>query len=63
MELNKPPAWLELFQHQIPPSQWFRPVEQIWRQHGWKPPSTECPDTMAKHRAFRTWTHQEGAKR
>jgi hypothetical protein len=34
----------------------FRLVEEIWREHGWIPPSTECPDTMAKHKAFKEWS-------
>jgi hypothetical protein len=46
-----------LIDHQIQPDKWFRPVDQVWREHGWKPPSTECLETMRKHKAFRTWSH------
>jgi len=55
MEDKQMPSWADLIDHQIPPDRWFRPVEAIWREHGWKPPSTECRETMAKHKAFRTW--------
>lgn len=53
---NEPPYWLTLLAHQITPDRWCIPVETIWRRYGWKPPSTECAETMAKHKAFRTWT-------
>jgi hypothetical protein len=53
---NKPPLWLTLMNCQIDPRDWCIPVEQVWRRHGWIPPSTECPETMRKHKAFRTWT-------
>ena len=55
METRQKHSWLDLIDHQIAPDRWFRPVESVWREHGWKPPSTECRDTMAKHKAFRTW--------
>ena len=55
MEDRQVPSWIDLIDHQIQPDKWFRPVDQVWREHGWKPPSTECPETMAKHKAFRTW--------
>ncbi len=55
--------WKELIESQRSPRT-FRPVEEIWREHGWRPPSTECPDTIEKHRAFRSWAmagdHQSG---
>jgi hypothetical protein len=47
--------WKELIENQTRTEK-FRPVEEIWREHGWIPPSTECPDTMAKHKAFREWS-------
>jgi len=53
---NKPPLWLTLMDCQIDPRDWCIPVEQVWRRHGWIPPSKECVDTMQKHKAFRTWT-------
>jgi hypothetical protein len=37
--------WKELIESQRSPRT-FRPVEEIWREHGWRPPSTECPDTI-----------------
>jgi len=55
MEERQMPSWADLIDHQIPPDRWFRPVESVWREYGWKPPSTECPETMRKHKAFRTW--------
>jgi hypothetical protein len=58
MEDRQKPQWLDLLDHQIQPDKWFRPVDQVWREHGWVPPSTECKQTMAKHKAFRTWTYQ-----
>jgi hypothetical protein len=48
-------SWRELITNQTMKDR-FRPVEEIWREHGWIPPSTECPDTMAKHKAFREWS-------
>jgi hypothetical protein len=53
---TKPPLWLTLMNCQIDPRDWCIPVEQVWRRHGWIPPSKECADTMAKQQAFRTWT-------
>jgi len=53
---TKPPLWLTLMDCQIDPRDWCIPVEQVWRRYGWRPPSTECAETMAKHKAFRTWT-------
>jgi hypothetical protein len=47
--------WKELIENQTRTEK-FRPVEEIWRERGWIPPSTECPDTMAKHKAFREWS-------
>ena len=44
--------WKELIENQTRTEK-FRPVEEIWRERGWIPPSTECPDTMAKHKAFK----------
>ena len=57
MEDRQVPTWIDLIDHQIQPDKWFRPVDQVWREHGWKPPSTECLETMRKHKAFRTWSH------
>jgi hypothetical protein len=48
-------SWKELIENQTRTEK-FRPVEEIWRERGWIPPSTECPDTMAKHKAFREWS-------
>jgi len=56
MEHTKPPLWLDLMACQIHPQDWCIPVETVWRRAGWKPPSTECPETMAKQKSFRTWT-------
>jgi len=47
--------WRELIENQTKTEK-FRPVEEIWMEHGWIPPSTHCPDTMAKHKAFREWS-------
>jgi hypothetical protein len=47
--------WKELIENQTRKER-FRPVEEIWREYGWKPPSTECPETMAKHKAFKEWS-------
>lgn len=47
--------WRELLASQTGKER-FRPVEQIWAEHGWQPPSTHCEDTMAKHKAFREWS-------
>lgn len=47
--------WRELLASQTGKER-FRPVEQIWAEYGWQPPSTHCPDTMAKHKAFREWS-------
>jgi hypothetical protein len=47
--------WRELIENQTKTEK-FRPVEEIWREHGWIPPSTECQETMAKHKAFREWS-------
>ena len=55
MEERQMPSWIDLIDHQIQPDKWFRPVDQVWREHGWKPPSKECPETMAKQQSFRTW--------
>jgi hypothetical protein len=48
-------SWRELIAEQRTPRT-FKPVEEIWRQYGWKPPSTECEDTIEKHKAFRAWS-------
>ena len=56
MEPNKMPLWIDLMACQIHPQDWCIPVETIWRRHGWKPPSKECPETIAKQLAFRTWS-------
>ncbi len=48
-------SWQDLIKTQTRKER-FRLVEEIWREHGWIPPSTECPDTMAKHRAFKEWS-------
>lgn len=51
------PTWLALFQKQRLPENWCIPVEVIWRRYGWVPPSTECADTMLKHKTFRSWKY------
>jgi hypothetical protein len=48
-------SWQDLIKAQARKDR-FRLVEEIWREHGWIPPSTECPDTMAKHKAFKEWS-------
>jgi len=48
-------SWKDLITSQTRKER-FRPVEDIWREYGWKPPSTECADTMAKHKAFKEWS-------
>jgi hypothetical protein len=48
-------SWQDLIKAQTRKDR-FRLVEEIWREHGWIPPSTECQDTMAKHKAFKEWS-------
>ena len=56
MEPSQTPLWLDLMACQIHPDDWCIPVETVWRRAGWKPPSKECPETMAKQQSFRTWS-------
>ena len=51
----KPPGWVAEFNRQIKPGNWCLPVEDVWRRHGWVPPSRECPETMRKHETYRRW--------
>ena len=55
MDDKQIPLWVSLFNCQIHPQDWCIPVEDVWRRAGWKPPSRECPQTMAKQQSFRTW--------
>ena len=56
MEPSQMPLWACILKSQIDPSDWCIPVELIWRRHGWVPPSKECPATIEKQLAFRTWS-------
>ena len=51
------PEWQRLLdrQPQVPKGH----ISELFKKHGWLPPSTHCPDTMAKHKAFREWAVKE----